>query len=74
MKKSVYTADKNRIQNLYTNMQRIAQVLDPNKRLNNQEKKRLPEDKSFLAHINNSLPNTIKPKAIRRELDNPTPG
>ena len=69
---SIYTSD--RTKNLYTNMKRIAQVVDPNKGLTDRQKQDLPEDKSFKAHLNNSMPRTLKPRALGMRLDNPTPG
>ena len=55
-------------------MQRIAQVMDPQKGLTERQKQSLPEDKSFKAHLINSMPRTLKPKAYGRVLDNPTAG
>ena len=45
-------------------MKRISQVMDPNKGLTERQKKELPEDKSFMAHLKNSMPRTIRPKAL----------
>ena len=60
--------------NLFSNQQRIAAINDPNKRLNEVDRCRLPEDKSEQVHINKMLPSMIKPKATRREVENPTIG
>ena len=62
------------MQNLFTNQQRISSINDPNKRISDVDRCRLPEDKSEQVHINKMLPSMIKPKASRREVENPTLG
>lgn len=67
---SVYMRDRNRYKHLYGNIKRIAQIQDPNLGLTENQKKRLPEDKSFLCNSKGKLTTKFKPKALPR-AENP---
>ena len=60
--------DRNRYKYLYANTKRIAQISDPDKSLTENQKKRLPEDKSFMCNSKGKLTTKFKPK----EATNPS--
>jgi len=73
--KSLYTADRERTKKLYTNFERIAQILDPNENLSEMQRRKLPEDKSNYARLKNSFTSTLRPRAVvNNEVKNLTLG
>ena len=60
---SVYTKDRSRIAQLYTNQDRIAQIINPSLSIRDKPPKVLPADKSYLAETHNMfLPATLRNK------------
>ena len=70
---SVYTADKNRVANLFTNQERISHILNPTQVPENGRLRNFPEDKSIQAFLKKYLPNKVKPIFSRTQATTSPP-
>ena len=62
---SIYTKDKSRIAQLYTNQDRIAQIINPTMSVRDKPPQILPADKSHMAEVHKMfLPATVRNKVM----------